>query len=327
MKKVAKLLIGFSVSVFVLFILFQRIGYNLFAGFSGWQSEGVVIEKGQDTNQNPDIIQLSNGCFRLYSHGSMMDGNGMMSIYSYRSCDGLHWEFEGKRIDEAAMPAAILAEDGNIRLYFQRGVENHMRQALMMAVSDDGLDFKVNETPLLITGRGELSAIKAIAHFELIQLDQGYRMYFDESGLTPVDFEKYKNENWTWPVWRIRSLYSGDGLHWNLEPEISIDYEQEPLRYMQRAGSCTVMREGDSYHMYFGAGFSPWEDLKWWKRWTWSGIYEAISDDGLHWKIMNKNIFEYGSDPEMIRMGDTIRMYVSEGHRGESNSIESFVKE
>jgi len=196
----------------------------------------------------------------------------------------------------------------------------------MTAISEDGLNFKTNENPLLITEQGELKDVKAIAHFEIIKLAEGFRMYFDESGLVPSDFEKYKDENWTWPVWRIRSLYSPDGLNWSLEPGIRIDYEQEPLKYMQRAGSCTVIKEGDSYHMYFGAGFSPWEDLKWWKSWSWSGIYKAVSEDGLSWKIIDRNIFERGSDPKIIKMGDEIRIYVSEGNRIGSNSIESYIK-
>ncbi|PIT88346.1 MAG: hypothetical protein COU29_00960 [Candidatus Magasanikbacteria bacterium CG10_big_fil_rev_8_21_14_0_10_36_32] len=326
MKKILLIFIILILFVFLLLVLFWKIEYNPLAGFSRWNLEGTVIENQQDTNQNPDIIQLSNNCFRLYSHGTGTGSDGLMNIYSYKSCNGLNWEFEGERIHRAAMPAAILEDDGKIRLYFQRGFENDKQQALMMAISDDGLNFEVEKMPLLVTGQGELEGIKTIAHFEIIKLDKGYRMYFDEGGLVPSDFEKYKNENWTWPVWRIRSLYSEDGLNWVLDTGVRIDYEQEPLKYMQRAGSCAVIKEGNLYHMYFVAGFSPWEDLKQWRRWSWSGIYEAISENGLDWKIVDKNIFDKGTDPKILRMGDEIRIYISEGHREGGNSIDSYLK-
>ena len=324
MKRVIKLALIISGLPIITAVFFWKTGYNPFTPFfSDWKFEKTVIAAEQDTNENPGIIQLKDGCLRLYSHGTMGSG-GIMSIFSYSSCDGLNWKFEGKRIERAAMPAAILIEDGKVRIYFQRGAENDTRQVLMTAISDDGLNFKINETPLLITEEGELKDVKTITHLEIIKLNRGYRMYFDED-LKPTDFERYKNEKWTWPVWRIRSLYSEDGLHWNLEPGIRIDYEQEPLKYMQRAGSSTVIKDGNLYYMYFNAGFSPWEDLKWWKRFAWSGIYEAVSKDGLNWKIIDKNIFKYGSDPKIVKMEDGIRIYISEGDRV-INSIESYIR-
>ncbi|MDD4286822.1 MAG: hypothetical protein PHO20_01805 [Candidatus Peribacteraceae bacterium] len=322
---------GMTVSAFavfvalVFFVLFRGAGYNPFFGFPVWKAEGTVVSGEQDTNQNPDIIPLRDGCYRLYAHGAPA-GDGKMSIYSHRSCDGLYWQFEGKRIDMAAMPAVLPMSDGKVMLYFQRGMGNGA-QAFMVATSDDGLHFTVHATPLLVTGKGELKTIRTMSHFELVQLDKGYRMYFDEGGLTPVDFERYAQEHWAWPVSRIRSLYSEDGMHWSLEAGVRIEYEQEPLRYMQRAESCTVFKEDGIYHMYFGAGFSPWEDLKSWKRWSWSGIYEAVSNDGLEWHITDRAIFHRGSDPKIIRVGDVMRLYLSEGDRIGGNAIESYVRQ
>ncbi|MFA6523286.1 MAG: hypothetical protein WCS85_02875 [Candidatus Peribacteraceae bacterium] len=323
-KRFVKGLLAAALVAVLLGAYFRITGYNPFTGFSEWKAEGIVIPNEQDTNQNPDVISLRDGCYRLYAHGAK-DRDGKNSIYSYHSCDGLRWEFEGKRVDQASMPAAVLAEDGTVRLYFQRGMGDG-QQALMVAVSDDGLNFQVNGTPLLITGQGELVTIKTMAHFELLRLEHGYRMYFDEGGLVPTEFERYKDEQWTWPVTRIRSLYSADGLRWSLEPGVRIEYEQQPLRYMQRAGSCTVVHEEDGYHMFFNAGFSPWEDLKSWRRWSWSGIYEAVSDDGLEWNILDKNLFQRGSDPKILHMGNETRIYISEGERVGGNSIESYVR-
>lgn len=314
----------------VIFSLWRE-GFNPFSNIHQWRwrFEKTIIAKGKDVNQNPDIIQLQNGCWRIYSHGTGSENGagGIQNIYSYYSCDGLTWTFEGERIKKAAMPAAMLTSDGKTRIYFQRGVQNNTEQALMTAVSADGLTF-TDEKQLLVTDEGELKGIKTIAHFEFIKLDEGYRIYFDEGGLVPTDFEKYKDETWAWEVTRIRSIYSPDGLTWKLDPGIRIDYEQAPLKFMQRAGSCTVIKVGDIYHMYFGAGFSPWEDTKRWKRLSWSGIYEATSVDGLTWKIIDHNLFGSGTDPKIVKMGDKIRVFISEGIHGQdnSNSINSYIK-
>jgi len=326
-KNKTQLITVFLIIVAAVIFSLWRAGINPFSKTNQWrwQFEKTIIGKEQDTNQNPDVIQTKDGCWRIYSHGS--GGTGLHGIYSYRSCDGMNWQFEGKRIDKAAMPAAMLTEDGKTRIYFQRGTQDDKKSALMTAISDDGLNFS-KEEELLVTDEEELKGIKSIAHFELVKLDKGYRLYFDEAGLTPKDFEKYKEENWEWGAGRIRSLYSDDGLHWRLEPGIRIDYEQAPLTLMQKAGSCTVIKDGDQYHMFFYAGFSPWEDLKWWKRLSWSGLYEAVSTDGLDWEIIDHNLKRTGSDPKIIDMREGTRMFISEGIHGvdTSNSIETYLK-
>lgn len=308
-----------SIVVIVAALLFAawRLGFNPFSGSNEWQwsYEKTIITGEHKANSNPDIIQLKNGCYRIYSHGIGENNDGMHNIYSYYSCDGSNWEFEGARIKKAAMPAVVMTEDGKTRIYFQRGADG--MNGIVTAVSDDGLRF-TNEKLLLALNEGELAGIKSFAHLELVKTDNGFRMYFDETGLTPQDFEKYKNnKDWQWGVTRIRSLFSPDGLNWKLDPGIRIDYEQKPLDLMQRAGSCTVIKEGDKYHMFFNAGFSPWEDTKWWKRMSWSGVYEAVSTDGLNWEIIDNDLMR-GSDPKIIKMGDKLKMLISEDSGGES---------
>jgi hypothetical protein len=296
----------------VLLIVVYKGGFRPFSTSSEWRYEQVVVENEHNYNQNPDIIKLQNGCYRMYTHGwhKGMDEN---NIYSFYSCDGLNWEFEGMRIKEAAMPAALLLDNAT-RIYFQKGIERNGKteQALMYADSADGLDFVVNETYLLVTEEGELQNVKTMAHFEIVRTDDGYRIYFDEGGLTPADFPKYNMTGWNWPVWRIRSVSSADGLEWKLDSGVRIDFEQAPLIYMQRQGSCTVIKQGNEWHMYFFAGFTPYEDWKPWLRWEWSGVYMAKSKDGLNFEIIDKRI-AVGGDPKIIKMGSKLRIYVSGG--------------
>ncbi|MBU3923470.1 MAG: hypothetical protein KJ592_00980 [Nanoarchaeota archaeon] len=329
MKRIVKTTIVFVLVILTIFaFMVWKNWYRPFSVSSEWGYEQVVIKNGNNYNANPDIIQLKDGCYRIYSHGNE-EGVEENSIFSFHSCDGLNWEFEGRRIESAAMPAAMMLDDGNIRLYYQKGIERDGKpeQALMYADSSDGLNFKINEEYLLETNKGVLEGIKTIGHFEIIRIDEGYRIYFDEGELTPRDFERYEDENWNWPVWRIRSIFSEDGLDWKLDTGVRIDYEQEPLRYMQRAGSSTVIKQGDEYYMYFGAGFSPWEDLKSTKRWEWSGIYLATSKDGLNFEIIDKRLVKDGlSDPKILKIGDEARMYLSKSRTRDYNSIYTYIK-
>ncbi|MBI4713596.1 hypothetical protein HY771_00165 [Candidatus Uhrbacteria bacterium] len=141
-------------------------------------------------------------------------------------------------------------------------------------------------------------------------MDGGYRIYFDEGGMR-ADPKKY-GENMAWPLSRVRSIFSEDGLNFRLDPQVRIDVEQPPLDLVQRLSNPSVIKLDDGYHMFFFAGFSPWEDLKGWKRLAWSGTYEAVSSDGLNFNIKNIPRFS-GNDAAVIKMGDILRAYPSRG--------------
>lgn len=311
MKRKTDLILSITIIILIVTGISLYKGYlRPFSTSPAWQYEQTVIKNDQDYNQNPDIIQLKDGCWRMYTHG-WRKGVEENNIYSFYSCDGLNWEFNGLVIKEANMPAALLLDDGRIRLYstLNAGEKNPLI-SMKSYISDDGLNFELEKEISFAGDEQEIKSIKTITHPEIIKLDRGYRIYFDEGELTPQNFQRYKDENWQWPVWRIRSLYSEDGLNWTLEPGIRIDYEQAPLTFMQRAGSCTVIEQGDGYQMYFSAGFSPWEDLKPTKRWEWSGVYLAASKDGLNFKIIDERILKCG-DPKLIKTGNKIKMYCS----------------
>lgn len=314
------------------YVVIYKGTWRPFSASSEWEREALVLTSEDYNTQNPDIIELSDGCYRMYTHGWPEGENYSNSIYSFYSCDGLNWEPEGLRIEGASMPAAVMLDDGRIRLYhsgtslYEEG-EDEPYQTITSSISDDGLNFTAEETNYLITEHGELKDIKTIAHFEIIKLDQGFRLYFDEGGIIAGDLPKNKGTGWEWPVHRIRSAYSEDGLNWKLDPGIRIDIEQSPLDEMQRAGSCTVIKVGDEYQMYFSAGFSPWEDWKPYKRWEWSGTYMATSEDGLDFSIVDKRLV-LGGDPKVIKIGDVLRLYISEGPLAQEgkNNIYSYVK-
>ena len=154
-------------------------------------------------------------------------------------------------------------------------------------------------------GEGNVSDIKDFAHLNVAKMDDGYRVYFDE-GAIRADPRKYGDK--AWPLWRIRSIFSPDGLNWRLDPGVRIDVGQAPLTQMQRSSNPSLVKLTDGYHLFFFGGFSPWEDLTPWKRLAWSGTYEAISKDGLNFDIGNWPEFP-GNDAAVIRRGDKLLAY------------------
>ena len=343
----------FSTHLFVvggIAFLFVASGLLVFKGYwrpfsysSDWKNEGTVITSEYcNMMANPEIVQLSDGSWMMYTHGWPRKDTSRNDVYGYSSRDVLRWKAEGMMIEKASMPTAVQLPDGRIRLYFVRNTAE--ASGMMSALSSpDGLHFSIeNGYRFLIgggatkdisgfkpfysvIGRGDPKDITTMAHLNIIKLEQGgYRIFFDEGGMR-ADVRKYGDK--AWPMWRVRSITSQDGLDWTLEPGVRIEVEQPPLAEMQRVSSSAVVKIGDEYHMYFSAGFSPWEDLQPWKRWAWSGIYEAISKDGLNFSIIDKRLLS-GSDPVIIQTKDWFRMYLSRSEPGPDNciNIESWIK-
>ena len=343
----------FSVSLLVaggVAFLFVVSGLLIFKGYwrpisysSDWKYEGVVITSEYcNMMANPEIVRLSDGSWMMYTHGWPRNDDSRNDIYGYSSRDGVSWKAEGMLIERASMPAAVQLPDSRVRIYFVRNTAE--ASGMMSAVSSaDGLHFSIEDgyrfligggapkdisgfKPFYaVTGQGDPKDITTMAHLNIVKLEQGgYRIFFDEGGMR-ADVRKYGEK--AWPMWRVRSITSQDGLRWTLDPGVRIEVEQPPLVEMQRVSSSAVVKMGDEYRMYFSEGFSPWEDLQPWKRWAWSGIYEAVSKDGLNFSIIDKRLLS-GSDPAVIQTKDWFRMYLSRSEPGPDNciNIESWIK-
>ena len=292
-----------------------------------WNYKGMVVVPGDCSAGNPEIVELTNGCLMMYTHGQTKESHpSENNTYARSSCDGETWKWEGMVLKNASMPTAIRLADGRIRLYFMGGGERNgkVTNGIKSAVAKDGLKFveeegyrfeagagaprpdemsKVREY-YKVEGKGRVEDIQSLAHLSVTAVEGGYRIYFDES--MKADSKKYGDK--VWPLWRIRSVFSPDGLNWQLDPGVRIDVEQAPLTLLQRSSNATVVKLKDGYHMFFFGGFSPWEDLIAWKRLAWSGTYEAISPDGLNFEIGNWPEFP-GNDAAVIRQGDKLLAY------------------
>lgn len=316
-------------------ILAGLVGLALYRGLfryvlfdPAWSYKGKVVDSGDCSAGNPEIVELSNGCLMMYTHGQTKESHpSENNTYARSSCDGKTWKWEGLVLKMASMPTAIRLPDGKIRLYFIRSEDRGGKpvKGMMSAVSVDGLKFteepgfrfelaayppRPDEMDKLreyypVPGEGTVEDIKDFAHLNVAKMDSGYRIYFDEGGMR-ADPRKYGDK--AWPLTRGRSIFSEDGLRFRLDPGVRIDVGQAPLTLLPRSGNPSVVKLKNGYHMFFFAGFSPWEDLTPWKRLAWSGTYEAISQDGLNFEINNWPEFP-GNDAAVIRRGDKLLAY------------------
>lgn len=310
-----------------------------------WKYKGVGVAPGDCSAGNPEIVELADGCLVMYTHGQTKESHpSENNTYGWSSCDGKTWKQEGLMLKNASMSTAVKLPNGRIRLYFIRAGERggEAVKGIMSAVSDNGLKFteesgyrfemgagapRPNEMNKLrqyysVPGEGNVKDIKDFAHLNVAEMDRGYRIYFDE-GAMRADPKKYGDK--AWPLGRVRSIFSEDGLNWRLDPGVRIDVGQAPLTLVQRSSNPSVIKLGDKYHMFFFAGFSPWEDLTAWKRLVWSGTYEAVSPDGLNFEIVNWPKF-FGNDAGVIRKGDKLLAYPgrSQAERPDCSNVVMF---
>jgi hypothetical protein len=314
-----------------------------------WKYQGYALATGECNMGNPEVLKLKDGSLMMYTHGQTKDSHpSENNTYGFSSQDGKNWRYEGLLLSKASMPTAVLSDDDQIRMYFIRSEEKDGQpiKGIRSAVSLDGRKFKEEEGYRFIMssgaprpdemeklreyypvpGEGRVEDIRDFAHLNVIRTDDGYRIYFDEGGMR-ADPNKYGPK--AWPIQRVRSIFSKDGINdWFLEPGVRIDVGQSPLGEMQRAGNASVIKLDDGYHMFFFAGFSPWEDLTPWKRLVWSGTYEAVSEDGLNFNIINFPRFP-GNDASVVRYDDKLFSYPgrAQNERKECSDVVMFEKQ
>src|SRR3989338_6510464 len=165
----------FSVPLFVaggMTFLFVISGLLVFKGYwrpfsysSDWKNEGIVITSEYcNMMANPEIVQLSDGSWMMYTHGWPRKDDSRNDVYGYLSRDGLHWKAEGMLIEKASMPAAVQLPGGRIRLYFVRNTPE--ASGVMSAISSaDGLHFSIENGYRFLIGGGATTDISRFKQF------------------------------------------------------------------------------------------------------------------------------------------------------------------
>lgn len=273
------LLIVFSILLiggitFGIYISLQKLkNSGLFASnnslkefYYGFVGEGKVM--GSENFVNIEVIQLSDGKYRLFYHDQQ-------TIKSALSEDGKEFKAEdGVRLN-GTMSTTVKLPDGKYRMYFVSG------KTLKSALSEDGLKFTPEPGDRLSPGAtGEKDSF-GIIHPSIIKLTDGsYKLFYDG-----VSAEAQGPGNW-----HIMCATSTDGLIWKKDEGVRIPHP-EPNEdnssfeigdfNLTTAFSPHVMYKNGSFEMYFTAEVSPQ---------TGSGIWLATSTDGLKFTIKDKPV-------------------------------------
>ncbi|MBI4407903.1 MAG: exo-alpha-sialidase [Candidatus Kerfeldbacteria bacterium] len=239
-----------------------------------WKKDGLTIT--DDTYENMEVVPLDDGRYRMY-----FSQNG--SILSDISTDGLNWtREEGTRISGAGMPAIVELDDGTLRLYFNRQLDE--KNAVYSATSSDGLNFTEEAGVRLQAGHpGGYDTLSGTTHPTVIQLPSGrYRMYYDTfytqgDGNTP---------------WHILSAISDDGLTFTIEQGVRIKGKRDLPGDTKFAWSPHIQKRNGQYQLFVTAQYD--EPLKS------NGIYLATSDDGKHFTVKPKPIVYRDTSAERV---------------------------
>ena len=292
-----------------------------------WKFEGLSIESQKYELGNPDIEKIGNNYIMYFMR---INEESFTDIHIALSSDGLKWEIQKEPLfEDAGMPAAVQLSDGKWRLYFY-SIE---KGGYISAVSEDGINFKVENGIRITAGKGSFSAIKNIVHPDVIRVDNGYRMFFD--GV--YDARKCEQFKFHMPevggecelryeenercLALIHSAFSEDGLNWTYEGVV-IGFKDEPLTNMVAAGGPTVVKVEDEYRMYFIPSLHKMKTIKQddgtiiecKMDFHFGSVYLATSKDGKNFEIVKRlNVFE--GDPTVVKTDGKLRLYTWAGGR------------
>ena len=212
------------------------------------------------------------------------------------SPDGLTWTMsEDKAI--GAGPSILKLSDGGYRAWWSipTGGENF---DMLTSFSSDGYNWE-KETMLTSSNMKDFYGTLPCV---VLSPDGTYRMYYARSG--PETFTISANDiSWLelpeelleveFPVYRIHSAHSSDGLFW--EPDSGVRIDGVGANNGHASSADIYIREDGKYEMVYCSGSG---NIGW-----------AVSDDGLSWTHISITDF-HGLDPIINVFPDgTIRMY------------------
>lgn len=175
---------------------------------------------------------------------------------------------DGAFDDNGVVPISILTDNNKVLLYyvgFQKGVKTPYYMFGGVAISDDGgITFKrYSESPILDRTGDEIYARCGI---NVIKDNNTYKMWYIGSN----------KEGWTESGGKLRPLYimkyteSDDGIHWNQDPVICMEYANEDEHGFGRP---FVWKDNGQYRMLYS--------IRTYSRGYYIGYAE--SSDGISW--------------------------------------------
>jgi predicted GH43/DUF377 family glycosyl hydrolase len=290
-----------------------------------WEKEGLRIESSKFELENPDIVySTDHGYIMYFSRHPTKDS---LDIHAAVSSDGLNWKIiEEPIFKNAGGVAVVQLPDKRFRMYFQ---SLEAGESFKSAISEDGINFKIEEGIRFAAGKDTFSSVRIISHPTIIRDEKGYRLYF-EDGLPHRNERKLKTtiinntcellyEENKEALSEIHYAHSEDGLNWMYGNKV-IKFKQASLPYFIGGSSPTVVKVGGEYRMYFMPNrnkltTSNEKDVTNCKI---ENIYDpfwlATSKDGVNFDIVKQtNVF--GEDPDVVEADGKLRLYVWDHNR------------
>jgi hypothetical protein len=192
--------------------------------------------------------------------------------------------------DNGIMPSSVVRHNGLLYLYYigwspQSTVSYQLTIGLAIS-ENDGLSFKkYSEGPIL--NRDIEEPFFNTAPY-VIKDEDLWRMWYVSS----TGWIKHKNK--TEPLYRIRTAYSKDGIIWNRDKNICIDYNNSIG--VESIGRPCVLKNKNNYEMYF----SHRKSIDYRENENIENSYKigmTKSTDGFIWeKNLNLDIIPYGKN-------------------------------
>lgn len=244
-----------------------------------WVIEGNVFR--QNDYNNPVVIQLDDGTYRMYFHDRQ-------DLDTAMSTDGKHFT-DVQKLFTGEMPTVIKLSDGRWRMYYFVNVGDSQpimpcnqgdncpapKHQLVSAISEDGLHWTPEPgVRLAATPNPNGYDRDTMIHPSVIQLGDGtYKLYYDgevkpTSSLALVTHYR-----------KIMSASSRDGLNWTKDPGYRID--EKPVHTWEAYSPKALYKDGQVV-LHFT---------------TPNGIYEATSSDGQDFAISKNPVFSPGRIP------------------------------
>lgn len=171
--------------------------------------------------------------------------------------------------DNGVGPVSILEEQGKLYLYyigFQLGVKIPYYMFCGLAISEDGGDtfVRYSPTPILDRVNGDLYARCGV---NVVKDNDIFKMWYigsHQTGWTLSDGKLI-------PFYIMKYMESEDGIHWNKEPVVCMDYKSSDEHGFGRP---FVWKEDDIYKILYS--------IRTYSRGYYIGYAESI--DGVHWE-------------------------------------------
>ena len=276
--------------------------------YIGWDNSWIDYNQNPILTKDPNIsyvygiiepkILFEDGIYKMWY--TKLLSSASAEIWYAESSDGINWSSNydkpvivagnpGNWDDYSVCIGDIIYENGQYKMYYNGFQDQYEKWCIGFALSDDGINWEKNTTPILTPSDKEFQIIAS----SIIKVENKYYMY-------------YSTRNY--PYYSICLAISQDGLNWQKYGQNPI---LEPLKNWEGSGILfpTVLLRNNKYEMvYMNCNQNIW------------AFGKAISLDGISWIKSDTNPFFTAQEtfnnwsykiayPDYVKINSEYRIY------------------